>query len=70
MAHLPSVKMVPTIMSFANICAWCILIAFLSSFTSERSGGVQAWTTDVIPTLKIKYGEFFFSKNILLRVFD
>lgn len=60
MASLSSViKMLPTVMSFVNICVW-LLIVLLSCFTGEQSGGVQAWTTDVIPTLKIKYGEFFF----------
>lgn len=60
MAHLPNIKMLPTIMSSVNICAWFLLIVFLSSFSSEHNSGVQAWTTDVIPTLKIKYGKFFF----------
>lgn len=57
MANLPSGKMLLTTSTSAIMYVWCILIICLSSFGGEYSSTAQAWTTDVLPTLKIKYGK-------------
>lgn len=56
MAYLPSVKILPASVVFN---AWCIVIVIVSIFATEHSSNAQAWTQDVIPTLKVKYGKFF-----------
>lgn len=58
MAYLPSIKMMPTALV---LNAWFIVIVIVSLFATVHISNAQAWTQDVAPTLKIKYGEFFFS---------
>lgn len=56
MAYLPNVNMLPT---SAIVQAWCLVIVILSLFANENKSNAQAWTTDIQPTLKIKYGMLF-----------
>lgn len=57
MAYLPSIKMMPTALV---LNAWYIVIVIVSLFAAVHISNAQAWTQDIAPTLKIKYGEFFF----------
>lgn len=56
MAYLPSVKILPI---SVVLYAWYIIIVIVSLFATEHSSNAQAWTQDIIPTLKIKYGKTF-----------
>lgn len=53
MAYLPNVNMLPTSAIFH---AWCLVIVILNVFANEHKSNAQTWTTDINPTLKIKYG--------------
>lgn len=50
MESLPSVKQIA-------MYAWCTVFVILSIFIVEHSTNAQAWTQDIQPTLKIKYGK-------------
>lgn len=57
MAYLPSIKMMPAALVLNT---WYMVIVIVSLFATAHISNAQAWTQDIAPTLKIKYGECFF----------
>lgn len=66
MAYLPSVNILPT---SVVLNAWYMVIVIVSLFATEHSSNAQAWTQDIIPTLKIKYGNFILLHYVSLVLF-
>lgn len=53
MAILPNGQMLLTTFTSITIHVYCLMFIILSTHDSGRA---QAWTTDISPALKIKYG--------------